>query len=781
MVGLLLEKKFGTHDTQFHAIAQQFFHSNHTIKKIEYLELSAARSRQVFQWSDMYNYLEKLLIIATGLDANNMMSFCCSSGIISNRKYATNIPNSDHSSLSMLDGFDIPVFAVINRWILKSDMKRNIQLRNLYCEHVALGRYSNKESVKNTSSHLKEKKRRVELYETQVLGWIGQMGIAKFKMGNLKMSHNLLVIALHGLNLPVLSPITTYANTVTNKMFHWMLKFRFLPSYQSNIYNDVISFQQYLSKIYMLRGVVKPALGHLLLANRISTLIHNKDESMKITLQSLTSVAELLFQDNTAAKYYLNQINGSMTYSPQANGVRYFCMALHAATAGEFRDTKHYFDNAGTFFGRLNEDFMKFMSLISSAWYSFISGYPNYAKKIVEEVIVYANMQNSIATLTKWALELHILMKVMAYDISTAELLWEQLKTIRKKDLNNATGSALLAFIYIHNNKYEEAVTYCRYACRRLVDKIITSPIAGIFLFLSCYSALAVLEFTGIDNKRAVYRLKESIEQSMLAISKACSSIPCLRVLHTTLFMFYHRVFNTITKKVLLDIENRISASVAYSQFVFGTAYLFQQREILAKKFDLKAPQQRNFQRSHSRSDNTYTNRSINLQSNDIVADLFRKLGRKTDQQVISNICSAESGESSFYFDESKIDVARRHTTDVHLPPKPSALSIEPPRRFTDTVALQRTAIANDYASRSSHSQSPHVSPPLLTPHISPGHSPQCSPSQSPNQRTHSPKETNGRMAFLSATATPNTSGSGHHAAPEVTDESAPEAPSIVT
>jgi len=741
------------------------------------LELSAARSRQVFQWSDTYTYLEKLLLIATGLDANNMMSFCCSSGIISNRKYATNIPNSDHSSLSMLDGFDIPVFAVINRWILKSDMKRNIQLRNLYYEPIALGRFSNKDSTKSPG-YSKEKKRKVELYETQVLGWIGQMGIAKFKMGNLKMSHNLLVIALHGLNLPVLTPTTTYSNPMTTKVFHYMQKFRFLPSYQANIYSDVIIFQQYLSKIYMLRGVVKPALGHLLLANRISALIHNKDDSTKITLQSLTSIAELLFQDNTSAKYYLNQVNGSVTYSPHANGIRYFCMAVHSACAGEFRDAKHYFDNSGTFFGRLNEDFMKFMSLISSAWYSFISGYPNFAKKVVEEVIVYANMQNSMSTLTKWALELHILMKVMTYDISTAELLWEQLKTIRKKDLNNATGSALLAFIYIHNNKYEEAVTYCRYACRRLVDKIITSPISGIFLFLSCYSALSIIEFTGIDNKRAVYRLKESIEQSLIAINKSCTSIPCMRLLHTTLFIFYHRVFNTITKKVLADIECKISASVVYSQFVFGTAYLFQQREILSKTHELKPLQQRNYQRSLSRSENTYTNRSINFQSNDVVADLFRKLGRKSDQLVISNICSAES-ESSFYFDESKLDVARRHTTDIHLPSKPAmTVAVDPNRRFTDTVAMQRTAIAND-PSRSNHSQSPHLSPPLVSPQLSPGHSLKHSPSQSPNQRdtmdspqTVSPKAPHGRQYLASGTATPNTSGSGH-VVPDVTEEPA--------
>jgi hypothetical protein len=131
----------------------------------------------------------------------------------------------------------------------------------------------------------------------------------------------------------------------------------------------------------------------------------------------------------------------------------------------------------------------------------------------------HATAHSLPSSLLKWMTEIKILSKVLSLDYNGAYVEWEKLKGYSKRDTHSATSSAIVSLILTHLKGYDTAFIHCKYALLRLIAKPLTSPVSSLFLFISLYSSLKLLDHCKMVTDPEYTNRRSSVPSSTTASS----------------------------------------------------------------------------------------------------------------------------------------------------------------------------------------------------------------------------------------------------------------------
>ena len=424
------------------------------------------------------------------------------------------------------------------------------------------------------------------------------------RLGHVRRAHNLFMLAHANLGVAAVATRNdVLSSSLSYRMQEWVADLSGIPVFRhTNTADEIVKSNISMTQSYLMRGLLTPACAALRLAVRaMKSSQASKNFSHMLQVEVLNVLVES-YQGNSysRSRARLEQLEAQFDRSPagsESRGLHHLATGIVHFSNGLLTESLNSLVRAVVYYERAECSFMVYASIVQRGWVQLLCGNVVSADHDITAASQVFLTGGTNVQLNKWVIELKIVHNICRGMFHEAEVDWEELRVIRKRDDHTATSSALAAYLRMRRGQFIDASTFARYACIRLEEKVVTSAASGVFLFFAGYSALCIVEavkeqlraalttdrqsyesasslstqtqviVSPSQGKRIVEQLKPCVDNVISVLQRACHHIPILSLLRSTLMIMRRRVLEELTSppEVLTDDE--------MTCFEFGIAF----------------------------------------------------------------------------------------------------------------------------------------------------------------------------------------------------------------
>jgi hypothetical protein len=251
-----------------------------------------------------------------------------------------------------------------------------------------------------------------------------------------------------------------------------------------------------LAQVHLLRGQPVPADEYL---NSIESLPHENQFASDL-FESRVLGQYLSFLKGKKLCLIVDQFHSleptlDSLYTSSSIGLYYLLRSLVELSVGDLAEAQISARSCLSRFEKSEGTLFVYSAMVVRGWCNLFCCRLDDSLQSGSDSALYATISQGIPLLLhKWALELLVVTKLVKGDYSGARTDWEKLQPVTRSNLYSPTSCALLSMLNVCEGLYPETVSYCRYACLKLSERQVTSPICSVFLFYAGYAALRIIE-----------------------------------------------------------------------------------------------------------------------------------------------------------------------------------------------------------------------------------------------------------------------------------------------
>lgn len=289
-------------------------------------------------------------------------------------------------------------------------------------------------------------------------------------------------------------------NSIRYRAKEWWAEMSGVPTVENeSTLLEVMKSHLILAQAHILRGRAPSAWASLNMVTRVARSCKNVETRFHLVHMNALSVLLALYGGESMARLdarmlQLDDTVSKISVTSESLGVFYIVHSILQSSNGAFEDAIQYSLRASVYFERAEASMFLYGSIVYRGWLFLLSGNAISADRNITEASQLAITNGICGDLHKWVVELKVVYNCLMGNIDEALTDWETLRSINKRDTHTATSSALMAHLLIRKGQWVEAVSFAKYACTRLAQKMSTTIVSTVFLFYSGHSALSIME-----------------------------------------------------------------------------------------------------------------------------------------------------------------------------------------------------------------------------------------------------------------------------------------------